>query len=445
MIVKNEEALLARCLDSVRRVVDQIVIVDTGSEDETLRIAERYGAEIHHYKWRDDFSAARNRSLQYAKGDWILWMDADEYLLPDSVPKLKRLLVAESRPVIYKIQIQNLQSDQKAVSLSDAHRLFTNWKGIRFSGRIHEQIYPSAKAVGAAERESEVYLYHLGYSYTGEKAARKNRRNKKLLERMVREEPRNAYAQYTLGQHYGLNRQHDKAIHHYKIAYHLHQLPKAMTASLLNVLAQEHFRKGLLPEAKKYGQKSLELVKQQAGGYYLLYEIAKRENRMVEAVEWLQELLRMTRKIRATRKHLSTDVLIDEDKILYTIAESYHRQRQFKQALEYYERVLQTGRSDTALLKRLLDVAATCGDSEKIESYLSYFNSASSEDIRFLIQIGRILIGKELYNPAIRVYQRVIALEPENIIGFKRLIGLYAKTGHSRKAAELALKAQDYL
>jgi len=78
MIVKNEEATLTHCLESVKSLVDEIIIVDTGSTDETVDIAKSFGAEVHYYKWRDDFAAARNESLKHCKGDWALILDADE-------------------------------------------------------------------------------------------------------------------------------------------------------------------------------------------------------------------------------------------------------------------------------------------------------------------------------------------------------------------------------
>lgn len=80
MIVKNEQEYLRRCLDSVKGKVDQIVIVDTGSTDETVNIAKEYTNDIHHMDWNNNFAAARNESIKYATTDYILVLDADEYL-----------------------------------------------------------------------------------------------------------------------------------------------------------------------------------------------------------------------------------------------------------------------------------------------------------------------------------------------------------------------------
>src|ERR1043165_7712525 len=82
LIVKNEARCLARCLESVRGILDEIVVVDTGSTDDTASIAKRYGAKISNFAWKDDFSIARNFALEQATGDWILVLDADENASP---------------------------------------------------------------------------------------------------------------------------------------------------------------------------------------------------------------------------------------------------------------------------------------------------------------------------------------------------------------------------
>ena len=83
MIVKNEADCLSRCLESMKGLVDEIIIVDTGSTDNTVEIAKQYGAVIKTYQWNNDFSQARNYSLSLATKEWILVLDADEYLRPE--------------------------------------------------------------------------------------------------------------------------------------------------------------------------------------------------------------------------------------------------------------------------------------------------------------------------------------------------------------------------
>ena len=92
MIVKNEERSLARCIKSVKSLVDEIIIVDTGSNDNTINIAKDLGAEIYNFEWCDDFSAARNESIKYANHQWILLLDADEFVDENSIIELKKII-----------------------------------------------------------------------------------------------------------------------------------------------------------------------------------------------------------------------------------------------------------------------------------------------------------------------------------------------------------------
>jgi len=92
MIVKNEAATLDHCLTSVQDLVDEIVVVDTGSHDATPNIARRHGAHLFEMPWPDSFAAARNESIRHATGQWLLWLDADEYLNEANRDKLRTLL-----------------------------------------------------------------------------------------------------------------------------------------------------------------------------------------------------------------------------------------------------------------------------------------------------------------------------------------------------------------
>ncbi len=92
MIVKNEEENLGRCLKSVQDLVDEIIVVDTGSTDKTVEIAKEYGAKVHYFKWCNDFSAARNESLKYASKNWILIMDGDDEFCSEDKGKNLKIL-----------------------------------------------------------------------------------------------------------------------------------------------------------------------------------------------------------------------------------------------------------------------------------------------------------------------------------------------------------------
>lgn len=436
MIVKNEEKFLPECLESVKGVVDQMVIVDTGSTDNTINIAKKFGAEVYNFKWCNDFSLARNESIKYATGEWIFWIDADERLINESIPELKRLLRFEDKPVIYSVQIRNIKADN-SYSLSSAHRLFTNHKGIHFTGKIHEQVSPSAAKLFGEERKSKVQLYHLGYGVQGEEAEKKNQRNKILLERMVQESPNNAYSHYTLGQHYGLTGKNIDALQQYKIAFKLNQFDAEMNASLLNTMSESLMKLGRMKEAINKAKQSIKLKPIQAGGYYLLYKISSEKGEDNEAILWLKKLLHMTHRLQLEEKTISTDILIDENKIRFTIGELYMKLEEPDQALTFLKKIYHSDSENIQVIEKIAAIYFEKGNYHQAEEYIIHLNNLMNDNNQYLELLGVVLIKQKKYQKAISVYENIYSSEPENSDVMKKLIGLYGKVNEFFKAKEL--------
>jgi glycosyltransferase involved in cell wall biosynthesis/Flp pilus assembly protein TadD len=143
MIVKNEEADLARCLDSVKGLVDEIVIVDTGSTDRTIEIARSYGATVHHFDWVDDFSAARNFALDHVTGEWVLHLDGDEVVVPSVDADAIRAELADNPAEVcfLRVPVRNPQPHGLGYDVYGARRLFRNRPDMRWRRPIHEAIH----------------------------------------------------------------------------------------------------------------------------------------------------------------------------------------------------------------------------------------------------------------------------------------------------------------
>ncbi|MEB3337897.1 MAG: glycosyltransferase [Leptolyngbyaceae bacterium] len=156
MIVKNEEIALPNCLNSVKHVVDEIVVLDTGSTDRTTAIARDLGATVYNFQWCHDFSAARNECLKYAHGDWVLVLDADEILVPDVVPQLWQAMQSETHLVINLVR-QEIGADQSPYSLIS--RLFRRHPDLYFSRPYHAMIDDSVALI--LEREPHWQIVHI--------------------------------------------------------------------------------------------------------------------------------------------------------------------------------------------------------------------------------------------------------------------------------------------
>ncbi|MBQ8758186.1 MAG: glycosyltransferase [Clostridia bacterium] len=149
MIVKNEEAVLSRCLDSVKDVFDEIIIVDTGSSDRTKQIASEYTDKIYDYRWINDFSAARNFSFLKATGDYIMWLDADDILKEEdrlALLSLKKSISPETDVVMMKYATAFDASGNPSFFYY-RERLVKRMANFRWHGFVHEVITPKGNIV----------------------------------------------------------------------------------------------------------------------------------------------------------------------------------------------------------------------------------------------------------------------------------------------------------
>jgi hypothetical protein len=182
MIVRDERANLPACFDSVQGLVDEIVVVDTGSTDGTQDYARERGAILLQSEWRGDFSAARNLALGHARGAWILVLDADETLPPRSAAEI-RALVARAPAEAFNLITRNRGHDGRAV-LGLILRLFPNRAEVRFQFPIHEEVNSSLAAAGIPIRDTEIEILHSGYADPAT-LARKAERNRAIIEQAL--------------------------------------------------------------------------------------------------------------------------------------------------------------------------------------------------------------------------------------------------------------------
>lgn len=197
MIVKNEERFLAECLRSVVSVADEIIVVDTGSTDQSVRIAESFGARVVPIDWPDDFSKARNVGLDLVKTPWVLVIDADEELLADDIPTLTDAI---THPVAdaYNLRIVSVMDQAEHISESYVLRLFRSHPLVRFEGKVHEQVFPSLNRLHLGVAALNVRLLHKGYLGAVVEQRRKAERNRDLLVQQLKEKPDDAYTLWQL-------------------------------------------------------------------------------------------------------------------------------------------------------------------------------------------------------------------------------------------------------
>lgn len=215
LIVRDEAQLLPECLRSIQPVADEICLVDTGSSDDTLVIAQAFGCRTLEYPWTNDFAAARNVSLDLCTGDWIFVLDADERLAPESLPQVRALLEGP-RNRGYRFTTRNYTHNAAVGDFvpvaGDPHargfagwfpsvkvRLFPRDPRIRFEHRVHEVVTHALVRCGFGVMDATIPVLHYPLLKAEALVQRKQEMYLELGRQKVREEPENAQAQAELG------------------------------------------------------------------------------------------------------------------------------------------------------------------------------------------------------------------------------------------------------
>ena len=154
LIVKNEEAVIGRCLNCALKFADQIIVVDTGSTDNTVEEAKKFTENIYFFKWCDDFSAARNFSLEKADCDYVMWLDADDFITEENCKKIRKLVDGATFDMAFLPYAAAFDGDVPTF-VYYRERIFKRSKNYRFCGAVHEAVSPQGNVV-----YSDAAIYH---------------------------------------------------------------------------------------------------------------------------------------------------------------------------------------------------------------------------------------------------------------------------------------------
>lgn len=197
MIVKNEEKNIKQALSWGKDICFEQIVVDTGSTDNTVKIAEQMGAKVFHFKWINDFAAAKNYAIEQAIGDWIAFLDADEYFKEEDtrkiIPIIKRTMTypPKNRPCIIGSSMLHLDDENHVFSMGKQTRIFER-RNVRYEGAVHERpVRIDGKTLYLLEAYEELSIYHTGYSSESYKSVNKLERNISMIRQVLTEDPDN--------------------------------------------------------------------------------------------------------------------------------------------------------------------------------------------------------------------------------------------------------------
>ncbi|MFQ3549757.1 MAG: glycosyltransferase [Armatimonadota bacterium] len=384
MIVKNEEKFLKECLESAKNLVDEMIIVDTGSTDSTVKIAEKYEAKIFFFEWNDSFSDARNESLKYATGDWIIQLDADERLLPESIRLIKQAVKSNSADA-YVMPIISRVTDNSADSVvSENVRLWRNAPEHRFKYSIHESISESLMENKATIWRMDAPILHLGYHYDLVSSRDKKNRNITLLEKELAKNPNDKHILYQLCQEYYSVDQFEKSLEYAK------QLENLITPD--DHIAQSYYTYYInaLNRTDRYFE-SLQVCNKAIingiTGTGILFGKAHANLNLKN----LDEAIRLFEEVK--KADLDSFSLGDKGIVLYKadagIAVAYYGKDDFQKAIEYAQKAYSTNPDLINIIDLIAKSYFKLGDFDKAAEYANIVLSkdANYEDAKKILSL----------------------------------------------------------
>jgi len=385
MIVKNEEKVLKRCLDSVYGIVDEIVIVDTGSTDSTKEIALKYVDQVYEFEWTNSFADARNYAQKRANGEWILVLDADEYVDRESLQQLITILKNSKEDIDgYDVTIYNFMGTYgERVLQHNSTRIYRNAPNISYYRSIHEQLKKEGEE-GLITESIPFIIYHSGYMVQTVKEKNKHDRNAPLLEKEL-SSSESGFDYFNLANEYISKAEVEEALKYYLKAYKLKPDFRFNWVSMcvvqiilcLKYLERFHDALNVISDAENIYSETPDFK-------YLRGEIYYLQHRYDDALEVLTELVNNKHKYQRFIK--SIEYLEYDPHIL--LGHIYKYKGNLQEAVHHYTSALSVNNKSYEALYNVLGLFAKFHSENEIIQFLEKRNWFTNErDISLLLRI----------------------------------------------------------
>lgn len=433
MIVRDEEKFIADCLKSVEDMVDEIIVVDTGSSDRTPEIARAHGAKLFSFEWNDSYADARNESLKHATGDWILVLDADERLDAGSKDLLRRVLRNPDANG-YNLLFQNVMTDGSApdVTVHRVCRLFLNKPEYRYESRVHEHVENAITNSGGKVGILDVLIHHYGYRPDIVAERGKHERYVRMLEAEVRDRPDDIFYLHHLAAALCAGGEYDKAIPYLQHATDIIKPNDAFAqivfCHLVNALREVNKPDEALKvveRAERLGIRYPQLSFCKANALLAL-------DRPKEAIPAFEEAIKLGRGVAWTGDAGTSGYKAD-----FGLASAYLALKDYAKAVEYAELVLKDKPGNLASHDLLANVYQALDKPDKSEHHLRELRRLVPEDPGPVIRLA------ELYE---RQGQMMEALAQYDLLarGGQETVTLRVKMGSLAEALGDAGTAEAY-
>lgn len=416
MIVRDNEDTIRPCLESIRPWVDEIIIVDTGSVDQTPDICREFGARMFEFPWIDDFSAARNESIRHARGEWVFWMDSDDTIPEECGRGLRELADGDHAPGVFGYVVQvHCPGDDPSHDLTvvDHVKLFRNHKGLEFEGRIHEQIIPAIRRAGGEVAFTELFVVHSGSDRTEEGQKRKLERDFRILYRELEDQPDHPFVRFNLGMTHADAGEYEEAIEHLRHCIAVSQAEESHLRKAYALLVSSCAQSQRTEEALDVCQTGLklypddkELLFRQA---LVLHELGRREESVNAYLRVLHD--------DEDRHFTSIDPSLTGFKARHNLAIVYNELQQSENAEEQWRLVLAEVQDYAPSVKGLADLLLRSERTGEVRNWalelqnrssaLGWYLAAKAEEVAGLADraVTALAEGRQLFPESLDLLQ----------------------------------------
>ncbi len=401
MIVKNESKYLKMCLEALKPILQSIdselIIVDTGSTDNTVEIAKLYTKKVFFYQWNNDFAEARNITIEKSQGAWYFYIDADE-ILENAESIINFFKKGNDRNYEgLAVKIINLTKEDRSNIGSTFHsvRLVKKDKELKFTSKIHEHL-PEKVPVYVSESE----LFHYGYIQTNLSfVEEKSKRNAEIIENELNDDPDNMFLLYHLGKTYNFNNMHAKALEPVRKAMEIAKKLKIFPMPLYNLTMDVYIRNQLYFEAEKTAKDVLANKQEETSAYIDLYFYLAQAQGMLKKNK--EAIASYTKCLELLNRHEKNELQID---LTTTVADFGGEKYVYSQIAAMYD-VLLDYDSSVIYTKKILELTKEA----KNDSDQDYYFKAVS-------QIAKLSLKYDHYDTLVSFYEKIIAEKKETYL-----------------------------
>ncbi|MFH2043932.1 MAG: glycosyltransferase [Pseudomonadota bacterium] len=340
LIAKNEEKYIDQCLSSIKAIADEIILVDTGSTDRTVKIAGKYTDKIYFHLWNDNFSEARNHYLKYATGDWIFQIDADEKLVQEDIPIILKAINDKNIDAVM-IQIISKLREGKSEAVHSVERVFRNKKQIHYEGRVHNRLEGITNA-----KVYPIRLMHYGYDLGQTLSRKKFERTVSLLKMDLADKPDNPLTYHYLGCSYLSEGKYQESLNNSLEAIRLAEVKKDTNMIYLwshYNASISYYRLKELEKAEEVSKSAIKKYSDHIDSHYILSLVFFDLKKWAQLIDYGKKYIQLAKLMKTSPEHfgnLVTCTVNEEWNIQVLIAIAYFELKFYEESNDAFDKAV---------------------------------------------------------------------------------------------------------